>query len=217
MNRILKKLITENLTFKLISIALAIFLWFFVTFRGQTETSIEVPLEFKNIPPEMEVLKQSVKKVTVGISARERILKELSKNDVRVVMDLSNVKLGENTTPITKSSVKLPRGIDILRIEPSQLKIYMDKKSTKIVPVKVQVSGNPAKGYKIVSVISEPSNIKIEGAQKEIDKIKAIKTEPVNVEGINKDLKIELKIDPEGKIFRMDKDVVMVNLIVKRK
>ncbi|GAB5045828.1 CdaR family protein [Thermodesulfovibrio sp. TK110] len=217
MRRIIKKLLAENLTFKLISIALAIFLWFFVTFKGQTETSVEVPVEFKNTPAEMEILKQNVKKVTIVISARERILKELTQNNIRVVVDLSNTKPGENSIPITKSSIKLPRGIEILRIEPSQVKVYMDEKSQKEVPVKVVLSGSPARGFYVASVSSEPHTIKIEGAKKELNRIRVIKTEPVDIEGINEDLKIQVKIDPEGKIFRTNQDTVYINVKLGRK
>lgn len=217
MNRVFKKLITENITFKLISIALAIFLWFFVTFKGQTETSVEVPIEFKSTPAEMEILKQSVKKVTVTISARERILKELIQKNIRVVIDLSNVKLGENSIPITKSSVKLPRGIEILKIEPSQIKIYMDEKTQKIVPIRVVLSGKPAKDFYIASVSSDPSSIKIEGAKKELNRIRVIKTEPIDIEGLSEDLKIQAKIDPEGKIFRTDQDTVYINVKLLRR
>ncbi|MCS7164127.1 MAG: CdaR family protein [Thermodesulfovibrio sp.] len=216
MKRTFRRFLSENLTFKIISIALAIFLWFFVTFKGQTETSLEVPIEFKNTPSGMEILKQNVKKVTISVSARERILKELMQNNVRVVIDLSNVKLGENLIPITKSSVKLPRGIEILRIEPSQIKIYLDEKSQKIVPVKVVLTGNPSKGFYVAAVSSEPSSIKIEGAKRELDRIRVIKTETIDIEGISEDLNIQAKINPEGKIFRTDRDTVYVNIKLRR-
>lgn len=104
----------------------------FVTFKGQTETSIDIPIEFKNVPSDMEILRQSIKKVSVSISARERIIRELTQNNVRVVIDLSNVKIGENSLPITRSSIKLPRGTDILRIEPSLVKVVMDKRFRKL-------------------------------------------------------------------------------------
>ena len=217
MKKFVKAFFMENLTFKILSVALALFLWFFVTFKGQTETSVEVPLEFKNTPAEMEILKQSVRKINISISARERILKELVQSDIRVIVDLSNAKLGENFIPITKSSVKLPRGIEILRIEPSQLKLFIDEKTQKIVPVKVRLTGNPDKGITVVSVTSNPSSLKIEGAKKELDRIHVIKTEPVDIEGISEDLSSQVKIDPEGRIFRTDKDTVYVNVKVRRK
>ncbi len=216
MNKFFKSLISENLTIKIISVALAIFLWFFVTFRGQTETSFEIPLEFKNTPSDMEILKQSVKKITVSISARERILREIAQNDIRVIVDISNVKLGENSIPITKSSVKLPRGVEILRIDPSVVRLQIDKKEQKTVPVKALIVGTPEKGFVINSVELNPSSITIEGAKKELDRIRIIKTEPIDIEGIRDNLTIQAKIDPEGKIFRTEKDTINVTIKLRR-
>ncbi|WP_297209308.1 MULTISPECIES: CdaR family protein [Thermodesulfovibrio] len=216
MNRFMRKMLTENTAIKVISIMISLFLWFFVTFKGQTETSIEVPLELKNTPAEMEVLRQSVRKITVSISARERILKDIAQNDVRVIVDISNVKLGENSIPITKSSVKLPRGVEILRIDPSTVKLFVDKKEQKNIPVKAVITGKPEKGFVIDSVEVTPSNISIEGAKRELDRIRIIKTEPIDIEGLNNNLTIQAKIDPEGKIFRAEKDTVNVTVRLRR-
>lgn len=216
MNRFMRKMLTENTAIKVISIMISLFLWFFVTFKGQTETSIEVPLELKNTPAEMEVLRQSVRKITVSISARERILKDIAQNDVRVIVDISNVKLGENSIPITKSSVKLPRGVEILRIDPSTVKLFVDKKEQKNVPVKAVITGKPEKGFVIDSIEITPSNISIEGAKRELDRIRIIKTEPIDIEGLNNNLTIQAKIDPEGKIFRAEKDTVNVTVRLRR-
>ncbi len=217
MNKTLNKMLTENLAIKIISVALAIFLWFFVTYKGQTETSLEIPLEFKNTPSEMEILKQSAKKINVSISARERIFREISKTEIRVIVDLSNVKLGENSIPITKSSIKLPRGIEILRIEPSVVKVFLDKKERKTVPVRVVVTGKPAKGYIVSSVEANPSSIIIEGAKSELDRIRALKTEPIEINGINENLTTQAKINPDGRIFRTEKDTIYVTVKLRRK
>jgi YbbR domain-containing protein len=212
-----ENLITENLTFKLISIVLAVFLWFFVTFKGQTETYVEVPIEFKGVPVGMEILKQNVKKINISISARERIIREIAQNNIRVIIDLSNAKLGENSMPITKSSIKIPRGAEILRIEPSIVKVYLDKKAQKMVPVRAVIVGNPEKGFIIRSIELDPSKINIEGAKKELDRIQIIKTEPIDIEGIKENISIQAKIDPEGKIFRSDKDTINVKIEIRRR
>lgn len=217
MKKIFRRMLTENITIKIISIALSLFLWFFVTFKGQSETSLEVPLEFKNTPSDMEILRQSVKKINLSISARERILREISNNNIRVVVDLSNVKFGENSIPITKSSVKLPRGVEVLRIDPSTIKLNMDKKEQKNVIVKASITGKPEKGFVIESINVTPSSISIEGAKKELDRIRVIKTEPIDIEGIRENFTVQAKIDPGGKIFRSEKDTVYVNIRLRRK
>ncbi len=217
MKKFFHNLPAENLTIKIISIALAVFLWFFVTFKGQTETSLEIPIEFKNTPSDMEIFKQSIKKISLYISARERILKEITQNDIRVVLDISNIKFGENSIPITKSSIKLPRGIEILRIEPSTVKLYVDKKEEKTVPVKPVITGKPEKGFTVEAVEVNPSKLHIEGAKRELDGIRVIKTEPIDIEGIYENITVQVKIDPQGKIFRTDKDMVNVNIKLRRK
>ncbi len=104
---------------------------------------------------------------------------------MRVIVDISNVKLGENSIPITKSSVKLPRGVEILRIDPSTVKLFCrQKKSRKNIPVKAVITGKPEKGFVIDSVEVSPSNISIEGAKRELDRIRIIKTEPIDIEGL---------------------------------
>lgn len=217
MSKFYKSLLTENLTYKILAVTLAVFLWFFVTFKGQTETSIDIPIEFKNVPSDMEILRQSIKKVSVSISARERIIRELTQNNVRVVIDLSNVKIGENSLPITRSSIKLPRGTDILRIEPSLVKVVMDKKVQKTVPIKPITTGQPEKGFVVASVTATPSSIVIEGPQKELEKIRNIKTEPVDIEGIRENLNIQVKIDTEGRIFRTDTDTINLSITLRRR
>ncbi|MCS7242404.1 YbbR-like domain-containing protein [Candidatus Caldatribacterium sp.] len=216
MKKSIKKIFTQNLTLKIISLSLSIFLWFFITFRGQTETSVEATVEFKNLPPQMEILKQSIKKVTLAISTRERILREINQKDVRVIVDLSNAKLGENSIPITKSSLKLPRGVEVLRVEPSTVKLYIDKKESKTVPVKARLIGEPSKSYKISSVEVYPSKINIEGPKRELDRIYLIRTEAIDIEGINENLTLQAKIDPEGRVFRTDIDTVSINIKLRR-
>lgn len=217
MSKFYKSFLTENLTFKILSVTLAVFLWFFVTFKGQTETSIDIPIEFKNVPSDMEILRQSIKRVNVSISARERIIRELTQNNARVIIDLSNVKIGENSLPITRSSIRLPRGADILRIDPSSVKVVMDRKVQKTIPIKPVITGQPEKGFVVASITVNPPSIVIEGPQKELEKIRTIKTESVDIEGIRENLNIQVKIDTEGRIFRTETDTVNLSITLRRK
>ena len=65
----MKKLFFENLGLKIASVLLAIVMWIFVTSRGQSEMSIDVPLEFKNIPAGIELVSYNVKTVSLNIIA----------------------------------------------------------------------------------------------------------------------------------------------------
>jgi YbbR domain-containing protein len=86
-----------------------------------------------------------------------------------------------------------------------------------MVPVRAVIVGNPEKGFIIRSIELDPSKINIEGAKKELDRIQIIKTEPIDIEGIKENISIQAKIDPEGKIFRSDKDTINVKIEIRRR
>ena len=68
----MKKLFTENLGLKISAVLISVFLWFFVTSRGQSEITLDIPLEFKNIPADIGLVNTSVKTVSVTVRGHER-------------------------------------------------------------------------------------------------------------------------------------------------
>src|SRR3990172_1352110 len=102
----MKKLFTENLGLKISAVLISVFLWFFVTSRGQSEISFEVPLEFKNIPADIGIVNTSVKTVSVTVRGHERPMKNLKASDVRVYVDLSKAKKGEEVFYVNKENIK---------------------------------------------------------------------------------------------------------------
>ena len=71
----MKKIALENLGLKLTAVFLSIVLWIFVTSRGQSEISFDVPIEFKDIPPGLEIVNHNVKVISLNMRGQERLLK----------------------------------------------------------------------------------------------------------------------------------------------
>jgi YbbR domain-containing protein len=92
----MKKLFTENLGLKISAVLLSVFLWFFVTSRGQSEITLDIPLEFKNIPADIGLVNTSVKTVSVTVRGHERPMKNLKASDVKVYVDLGKARKGED-------------------------------------------------------------------------------------------------------------------------
>jgi hypothetical protein len=51
----------ENFGLKISAVLIAVFLWFFVTSRGQSEISLEAPIEFKDIPVDLGISSSSAR------------------------------------------------------------------------------------------------------------------------------------------------------------
>jgi YbbR domain-containing protein len=212
----LKETLFGNIAFKLLSLAIAISLWFFVTYRGQSETTVEAQLEFKNIPQGLEILKQNIKKVTINIRGHESILTALKPSDVRVVVDLSNGKSGESTYYFDTNDVKSIKNIKILRIDPSSVRVTLDELMSRQVQVKPYIIGQPAKGFEIKKITVNPPTVPVEGAATEITRLLTLRTEPLDVTGLDADISQTVRVDANGRNVRIKASEVVVKVAIGR-
>ena len=210
----MKKLLFENLGLKIASILLAIVMWIFVTSRGQSEMSIDVPIEFKNLPQGIELVSYNVKEVSLNIKGQERFIKNIKSPDIRVSIDLSKAKIGEGIYYINREDIKLPRSITVSNINPSSVKVVTAETITKTVRIIPVFTGDVARGYYIKSVEVVPQFVAIEGIRGEVIKVGAVKTEPFDVTGLNESVTQDLKLDLTGKNIRSKSSEVSVKIVI---
>jgi len=210
----MKKLFFENLGLKIASVLLAIVLWIFVTSRGQSEMSIDVPPEFKNIPEGIELVSYNVKTVSLNIKGQERFIKNIKPSDIRISLDLGKAKKGEGIYYIAREDVKLPRSITVTNITPTSVKAITEETMSKTVKVVPVLTGEIARGYYVKSVEAAPQYILIEGIRSEVVKIGTLKTEPFDITGFNESIDQELKLDLTGKNIRAKLNEVNVKIVI---
>jgi YbbR domain-containing protein len=211
----MKKIALENLGLKLTAVFLSIVLWIFVTSRGQSEISFDVPIEFKDIPPGLEIVNHSVKVVSLNMRGQERLLKNTKPADISVSLDLSKAKKGESTYYIHREDIRLPHAITVTNVNPSNVKVTTEetvKKTVKIIPL---VTGEPEMGFSLKSVSVIPRNVEIEGIRPEIARINTLKTEPLDVTGMNETFTQDLKLDLTGRIVRTKTATVTVQVVIE--
>jgi YbbR domain-containing protein len=212
----LKETFFGNIGFKLLSVTIAVSLWFFVTYRGQSETTVEAQLEFKNVPQGLEILRQNIKKVTVNIRGHESILNGLKPSDVRVVVDLSNGKTGEASYYFDINDVKVTKNIKILRTETTSVKVTLDESMSREVQVKPYIVGLPAKGFEIKKITVIPTVVSVEGATTEMTRLAALRTEPLDVTGLDTDISQNVRVDTNGRNLRIKTSDVTVKVVIGR-
>jgi YbbR domain-containing protein len=210
-----KRLLFDNLGMKIAAVLLSVVLWFYVTSRGQSEIPLEVPVELKNIPVGLEIVNNGYKKVSLYIKGQERIIRTVKPSDVRLSLDLSKTKSGENIFYIHGEDIQLPHGITVTSINPSSLKIITEKTVSKTVRVIAVVTGEVLRGNRIHSINVDPTMITAEGISSEMRKIKSMKTEPLDVTGLAESVVQELKIETKGKNIRTNPDTVRVTVEIK--
>ncbi len=195
---------------KLISLLAAIVLWLIVSGERDTEWSYLVPLKLKNLPQDMIVTNNVPEFIDVRLQGPRSFMQEITPQQMKVEINLADLKLGSNIHPLTPDQIKVPRGINITRINPSYLSLEAERLLKKEVRVKGETRGNPATDFVVESVEVMPAAVEIMGPEKETRNIIQLKTGVVDITGINSDLSKEVAIDKGGQNIRFSKDEPVV-------
>ncbi len=181
MNFDIKDIIFKNFWYKVFSILCGFLLWFMVIGQQNSEITVELPLEYKNVPQNFIITKSIVNKVNVLFSGPSTLIKLIAKKELSFPIDLSHVHKGKNEIVLYPEMLNLPHKINIKIITPSTISIYVDKIVTETKAVVPQIVGTVAKGFKISKISIEPPYVSITAAEDELKSIQTIKTDTINV------------------------------------
>jgi YbbR domain-containing protein len=210
----MRKLLFENFGLKVSAVLIAVLLWLFVTWRGQSEVSFEIPVEFKDVPVGLGIVSSSAKSANVTVKGQDRIMKSLRPSDIRVLVDMGKARKGEGNYHINKDDVKLPYAMTVTSVDPSTIRVRLDETVTKSVPVKASITGSPDPGYYVKAVDVEPKNIVIQGLKTEVRKISEVGTDQMDISGINSTQTQELNIDAAGANIKPEREKVRVTVVI---
>jgi len=184
MRDFLHKYIFSNLWLKLVSLCLAVLLWWAISHDPTVEAVVTAPLEFHHAPDNLEMSVETSPQVKVRVRGPERTVRSLSPADVQAIIDLTGVHSGEHTFDVTVKQVHLPDGVHVVQIEPSQVRITFDRSATRTVEVRPRVIGTLVSGYRITNVSADPDKINIIGPQHRVDGVADAITDPVDATGV---------------------------------
>lgn len=201
----------QNIGVKLIFLVLALFIWFFFAGEKESVISYTLPIEFRNLPKNIELLKISAEKAEVQISGSRHILLQLKPEQVGLSLNLGNSEPGKSVFPLTSKNLSIPPGLKVIKVNPDKIAVVMEATGTKSIPVAPDFIGNLPQDKKLLSYNMTPDHVIIEGAPSVLKSISSIKTEPISLTEIKESSTIEagimvsppsLKISPDfpGKI-----------------
>lgn len=176
------RMLTDHLAWKLVSLAIAALLWYFVA--GQTEfaTSIPAAVQYRNVPPELELNVEPVERLFLKLRGPATSLTPTALNQTALVLDLRSVNSpGEQTFPVDRTSLALPPGVTLVRAVPSQVRIRLERRVTRTVPVEVRFAGPPPEGYRVVSQNVSPAAIRVVGPESQVEQVTTVQTDPVDL------------------------------------
>ena len=170
----------NNFFLRIISVIMAIGFWFFVSTSDYNEYSFNVPVKLKNIKNDMVAVNENGL-VNVVLRGPSFTLKNISFKEIEVSVDASSFTVGRNFYRIRLSEVKVPAGIDVVRVEPSEVVINIDEVVSKELNLVPTFIGEPKPGFKVSSVNMSPKSLKVVGPKNILDRLDVGETFPINV------------------------------------
>lgn len=184
---------------KALSLCLAVFLWYFVVGEDQVDINIAVPIEALNLPADLVISNQYKKDIEASVRGPRSIIKELRHQNITRPVDLSKATPGTMVIKNEAGSIPFPNGITVLRLQPANTTLLIDKLVQKDLPIHPVIEGEPLAGYKLTGVKLKPEKLMVSGPKNILDAHLALKTYVINLDGLSHSttLQVQLNLSPE--------------------
>jgi len=196
----IQSLLFSNFYLKILSVIIAILLWFFVIGESKNEIGLNAPLEFKGIPQNVTIVNNIPSTIHVRLKGSSTLLRPLTEKTPLFNVDLSHVKMGENVILLEKKDLKnIPLGVEVIDISPVTITVILDKLIERRLPVLLKTTGTLPRGYLVAETKIEPEKVLARGTKSYLQEIDAIFTNPVNLNNIknNETREVSLSFDPQ--------------------
>ncbi len=130
MLRFLREWVLNNWGLKLLALAISFLLWTTYTAEPFSEVGYLVPLEFRNIPSNLEISGDVATQVHLRLRGRSGLLRRLTPADLSIAVDLSGRPAGETLIHLAPDHVRVPYGATVVSVAPSDVRALLVPRRT---------------------------------------------------------------------------------------
>lgn len=173
--------ITRNFWWKLLSVMIAVLLWLALVEEREMTTSLWATVQYRNMPKGLELSSDLVDTVHLEVRGPGNQLAPASLASTALQLDLSSLSSGERTISVGQNNVTLPRGVELLRAVPAQIRFRLEPVIMREVPVEVRFAGPPPAGYRVKDPEVTPARLRIAGPASKVNQVETVETDPVDL------------------------------------
>ena len=210
--------LTRNLLWKLLALVAAFGVWLNVSNEPELATIVSVPVQYNHFPKDLEISSEIVEAIDLEARGPSGLLRSLNDSRTAAIIDFAGVKApGERTFTVTAAELKLPRGIELIRTIPAQLRFTFERRATRFISVDVPFSGKLPAGLSIAGVDITPPQLQITGPESHVLGSGKLVSDPFDLTNVNPDTAQKLSVyaaEPEVRILNTPQ--VRVKVRVRR-
>ena len=182
------------------------------------EREFRLPVQYSAAPSGLVLLGQRAADVRVLLAGEKSDMDALAADQLRVTLDLSGAVPGSQTFAVGASNLRLPRGVQLVEMEPSIIQLTLSAVVEQEVPIKPQLVGQLDDNLKLVQVAVIPDRVNVRLPSTEArDAGMSVITTPIYLGGIREDTSVFGKIIAPSTIQPVEKAWPDVEVVIRVK
>ncbi len=194
--------------------------WFSFTRGMDTLVTLEIPVEYMNRAPRMQILDTSINAVRLDLSGSGALIRSVRPEQVEVRLDLSKAVVGLNAFNITQENITLPPGVVLKNVRPQALEVTLDVLVKQEFPIQVDWVGKLPENIRLLEAKLTPERIQVIGESRILENVSTLYTEKVSVDRIDKSgtMTVKVALSPASlKTTTESEDKVTVDYVVEER
>lgn len=178
-----------------------------------TERVVEAQVNYTPPGPDL-VSYNLVDKVRVTVRGKSSDMSRLQQFNVEVLAGLPNPKPGPTTIALDEDDVRFnaPGDFEVLSIDPNRFTIQVERRVRNVVPVRVELTGEPAAGASVGTPVPRPAQTQISGPESKVAMITHLVAE-VSLDGHARTFTEELTLrSPDPLVQVVQPNIVRVEV-----
>ncbi len=169
---------------RLLAVGIAMGLWFNFSFEAReapSERVVEASVSY-NRPRGFMVL-DPLPSINVRLRGSSKTVRRLAPFQVNVLVDLSHYQQGTWTVNLGSENILMPENLQLVDIEPSSIRVEMEREVSQSLRVVPTLVGEPAAGATMEEPEVLPSQVLVTGPQSRIARAASLSTEAISLDG----------------------------------
>jgi len=181
-----------------------------------TRDNVPVRIDYGTPPDGFEVGKVTVEPSTVSISGPASVVDQVVAVHGDVLIQGTGLSVDQDVllTPIDQVGNTISPINVVPRTARVTIPVFENRKS-RTVPVRPVITGSPAAGFEVASIIVEPTAVTIEGGAEQLSELAEADTDPVSVTGASSTVNMTVGLDLPTGLVALGDDSIHVTVTLR--
>lgn len=171
----------SNIIAKVVSVIVAIFLWYYVmglVNPEETRTYRNITVAFKNLDylnnSKLVNLGPSEARVSVQVKGKKSELDNINENNIKAAIDFRGCNSGQARVPVKSEIIGQYNTLQVTNVSPSEIIFNLDSVESYKKPIEIRQKGEIKENHALSNVSIDVENVKVTGPESYLAKVEKV-------------------------------------------